>query len=136
MMTLNGLRTIRAYGHEEAHQRRFIRSSETRNSTIALSRLSALLSPLTDLGYLGILCVIIAGASLWNANVPTTLAAVALLYRLQPHARQIESSLLYMAQIEPQLRSVRMMLERDDKEYPRPVTGPLRRSARAYVSRM
>ena len=126
MITLNGLRTIRAYGQEEVHQRRFIRSSsEARKTTIAVSRLSALLNPLTDVGYLGILCAIIAGASLWNASFATTLAAIVLLYRLQPYGRQIQSDLLYMAQIEPQLRSVRMMLERDDKEYPAPGHRPI-----------
>ncbi len=86
LMTLEGLRTIRAYGLEEAHQRRFIRSSaEARQASMALTRLSSLLSPLTEVGYLAILCLIIAGSSLWNANFATTLAAVALLYRLQPH---------------------------------------------------
>jgi ABC-type multidrug transport system fused ATPase/permease subunit len=119
LMTLEGLRTIRAYGQEEVHQRRFLRSSaEARQTSIALTRLSSLLNPLTEVGYLGILCVIIAGSSLWGINFATTLAAVALLYRLQPHTRTLEGNLLYMAQIEPQLRSVRMMLEKDDKEYP------------------
>jgi ABC-type multidrug transport system fused ATPase/permease subunit len=119
LMTLEGLRTIRAYGLEEAHQRRFIRSSaEARQASLALTRLSSLLNPMTEVGYLAILCLIIAGASLWSASFPTTLASVALLYRLQPHTREVEGNLLYMAQIEPQLRSVRMMLQRDDKEYP------------------
>lgn len=119
LMTLEGLRTIRAYGLEEAHQRRFEHfSAEARETSMALTRLSSLLNPLTEVGYLAILCLIIAGASLWNASFPTTLAAVALLYRLQPRTREMEGNLLYMAQIEPQLRSVRMMLERNDKEYP------------------
>jgi ABC-type multidrug transport system fused ATPase/permease subunit len=119
LMTLEGLRTIRAYGQEDLHQRRFIRSSaEARQTSIALTRLSSLLNPLTEVGYFGILCVIIAGSSLWGLSFTTTLAAVALLYRLQPHVRKLEGNLLYMAQIEPQLRSVRMMLQKDDKEYP------------------
>ena len=42
-------------------------------------------------------------------------ACVALLYRLQPHARAIEGNLLYLARIEPQLRSVRSMLQTKDK---------------------
>lgn len=126
LMTLEGLRTIRAYGQEEVHQRRFTRTStEARQTSIALTRLSSLLSPLTEIGYLGILGVIIAGSSLWDTSFPTTLAAVALLYRLQPHTREIESNLLYMAQIEPQLRSVRMMLQKDDKEYPAPGHVPI-----------
>jgi ABC-type multidrug transport system fused ATPase/permease subunit len=126
LMTLEGLRTIRAYGQEEVHQRRFTgTSTEARQTSIALTRLSSLLSPLTEIGYLGILGVIIAGSSLWDTSFPTTLAAVALLYRLQPHTREIESNLLYMAQIEPQLRSVRMMLQKDDKEYPAPGHVPI-----------
>jgi ABC-type multidrug transport system fused ATPase/permease subunit len=80
-------------------------------------RLSALLNPLTEVGYLGILCVIIAGTGTWHATFATTLTAVALLYRLQPYTREIELNLLYLAQIEAPLRSVRAMLRRDDKEY-------------------
>ena len=121
LLTLEGLRTIRAYGQEDLHQRRFSRSSaEARRTSIALTRLSSLLSPLTEVGYLGILCVIIAGASLWGTNFATTLAAVALLYRLQPYTREMESNLLYLAQVEPQLGSVLTMLNRDDKHYPQP----------------
>ena len=126
LMTLEGLRTIRAYGQEQVHQQRFIRSSaEAREASIALTRLSSLLHPLTEVGYLGILCVIIAGAGIWQTSFATTLAAVALLYRLQPYTREIESNLLYLAQIEPQLRSVRSMLQRDDKQYPSQGHRPL-----------
>ncbi len=127
LMTLEGLRTIRAYGQEEVHQRRFSRSSaEARQTSIALTRLSSLLNPLTEVGYLGILCVIIAASQIWNTSFATTLAAVALLYRLQPYTRELESNLLYMAQIEPQLRSVRMMMQKEDKEYPAPGYQPIR----------
>ncbi len=126
LLTLEGLRTIRAYGQERLHQQRFVRSSgEARRASVALTRLSSLLSPLTEVGYLAILCVIIAGSGLWGTSFATTLAAVALLYRLQPHAREIESNLFYLAQVEPQLRSVRMMLKRDDKHYPQPGHRPM-----------
>lgn len=127
LMTLEGLRTIRAYGQEEVHQLRFLRSSsEARQTSIALNRLSSLLNPLTEIGYLCILFVIIAGSSHWGISFATALAAVALLYRLEPHTREVEGNLLYMAQIEPQLRSVRMMLQSGDKEYPAPGKLPIR----------
>jgi ABC-type multidrug transport system fused ATPase/permease subunit len=127
LLTLEGLRTIRAYGQEEFHQQRFNRSSaEARRTSVALTRLSSLLSPLTEVGYLGILCVIVAGSTLWGTNFATTLAAVALLYRLQPYTKEIDGNLHYLAQIEPQLRSVRTMLERDDKHYPAPGHRDLR----------
>jgi ABC-type multidrug transport system fused ATPase/permease subunit len=118
LMTLEGLRAIRAYGQERVHQQRFVESSaEARRVSLALARLTALLDPLTEVGYLGILCVIMAGAAYGGGSFATTLAAVALLYRMHPPAREVEGHLLYLAQIEPQLRSVRMMLRKDDKQY-------------------
>lgn len=126
LMTLEGMRTIRAYGLEDLHQQRFVRfSSEARYTSTATTRLSAMLHPLTEVGYLGILCVIIATAGLWGSTFATTLAAVALLYRLQPHVRELEGNLLYLAQIQPQLSSVRRMLETSDKDYPCPGHRPI-----------
>ncbi len=111
LMTIQGLRTIRAYGQEALQHERFVRSSaEARETSLALARLSSLLDPITEVGYLVMLCVIVAAAVQAGTALPTLLAAVALLYRLQPHAREIEGHLLYLAQIEPQLRSVRSML--------------------------
>jgi ABC-type multidrug transport system fused ATPase/permease subunit len=121
LMTLQGMRTIRAYGQEEIHQKRFEQASvEARRVALGLARLSALVSPLTEVGYLVVLFLVIASADAWGIGFATSLAAVALLYRLQPHMRELETSLLYMAQIEPQLRSIRLMLSTDDKEYPKP----------------
>jgi ABC-type multidrug transport system fused ATPase/permease subunit len=119
LMTLQCMRTIRAYGQEQAHQLRFERASAVARSTaIKLTRLSSLLGPLTEVGYLAILCVVIAGSPFWDASFATTLACVALLYRLQPRTRELDGNLLYLAQIQPQLRSVRQMLETGDKTYP------------------
>jgi ABC-type multidrug transport system fused ATPase/permease subunit len=112
LMTIEGLRTIRAYGQEAVHHERFVRSSaEARETALALAKLSSLLDPITEVGYLVMLCVIVAVALQVGTPLATLLAATALLYRLQPHAREIEGHLLYLAQIEPQLRSVRSMLQ-------------------------
>ncbi|WP_206734286.1 ATP-binding cassette domain-containing protein [Bradyrhizobium zhanjiangense] len=120
LMTLQGMRTIRAYGQEEVHQKRFEHAStQARQVALRLARLSALVSPLTEVGYLAVLFLVIAFADMWGIGFATSLTAVALLYRLQPHMRDLEGNLLYMAQIEPQLRSIRHMLSTDDKEYPK-----------------
>ncbi len=112
LMTIEGLRTIRAYGQERAHQERFLRSSaEARRTSLALTHLSALLDPITEVGFLVILFGIAAAAVHGGTGLATVLAAAALLYRLQPQTREIEGHLLYLAQIEPQLRSVRSMLQ-------------------------
>ncbi len=126
LMTLQGMRTIRAYGQEKSHQERFeCASVEARQIALGLVRLNALIYPLTEVGYLLLLCAIIAFANFWNVGFATTLAAVALLYRLQPHLRELEGNLLYMAQIGPQLRSIRLMLSTDDKDYPNPGEYPI-----------
>ena len=46
-----------------------------------------------------------------SISFATTLACVALLYRLQPHMRELEGSLIYLAQLEPEMRSVLGMLQ-------------------------
>lgn len=115
LMTIEGLRTIRVYGQERALQKRFMRlSAEARRMSMALTRLSAKLGPITELSYLIILLVIAAAAVHLGTGLEAILASAALLYRLQPHVREIESHLLYLAQIEPQLRSVRSMLQTED----------------------
>ncbi len=118
LITMQGMRTIRAYGQEAARQGRFDEiSSKAFLVNQALRRLSAWLSPITDIGYLATVCVIVAGSSLWDTSFPITLSAVALLYRLQPHTSEFESNLLYLAQAQPRLRSVVRMLETGDKQY-------------------
>lgn len=119
LVTVEGMRTIRAYAQEAILQRRFIDSSgKARETTLGLVRLNSWIEPVTEVGYLGMLCVIIAGADLWGAGFAVTLGAVALLYRLQPHVREFELNLLNIVRLQPQLRSVRNMLETEDKDYP------------------
>jgi ABC-type multidrug transport system fused ATPase/permease subunit len=119
LMTLDGMRTIRAYGLEDVHQRRFVSfSARARDNSIAQSRLSALLNPLTETSYLAILCVIIASGPYLNTSFAAIIGCVLLLYRLQPHIWGIESAMLQLMQVEPQLRSVHSMLETKDKHYP------------------
>ncbi len=123
LKTLDGMRTIRAYGLEDLHQRRFADySAKAREYSISLSRLAALLNPLTETAYLGILCVIIASSPYLNVSFTAVIGCVLLLYRLQPHVWGLESAMLQLAQVEPQLRSVRCMLETKNKHYPKPGT--------------
>ncbi len=126
LVTLQGMRTIRAYGQEEYHHGRFVAASAiARESSLAMLRLSAWIGPLTEIGYLAILCTIIAAAGWWGTSFAVTLGAVVLLYRLQPHIRELEANLLYIAQVQTQLRSVRTMIQDDDKEYPLAGTVPV-----------
>ena len=134
LKTLDGMRTIRAYGLEEVYQRRFAAyAAKAREYSIALSRLSALLSPLTETAYLAILCVIIALSPYLNTSFATIVGCVLLLYRLQPHTWGLENAMLQLAQVEPQLRSVRSMLETKGKTYPKPGTVALSRMSKGIA---
>lgn len=128
LTTLEGMRTIRAYGLEDVHHRRFISySAKARENSIGQSRLSALLHPLTETGFLAILCIIMAAGPFLHTSFAIIIGCVLILYRLQPHIWGIESAILHLAQVEPQLRSVRSMLETNDKNYPAPGTIPFGR---------
>ena len=127
LMTLQALRTIRAYGQEALHQRRFVQSSAAaRNASLSLIRLSSWIGPTTEIGYLGMLGSIVLVSGWWHISFEVTLAAVALLYRLQPHTQEFESNMLFLAQMQPQLRSVLEMIQSEDKEYPSQGTIALR----------
>ena len=112
MVTLQGMRTIRAFGQEETHQKRFdISSAAARDADIKGMKLTLLLDPLTEVGYLVIVGIIIVGSQSFGISFATALTCVALLYRLQPHVRELEGVRLKLLQLEPQLHSVRTMLE-------------------------
>ena len=119
LMTLQGMRAIRAYGRESAQHRAFLQSSAAARQSLArMDRLNAAISPATEIGYLAILCLIVAGASALQIDFHATLTIVALLYRLQPHLREFEGNLLFLAQSAPQLKAVRKMIGPEGKSFP------------------
>ncbi|MGC6401660.1 ABC transporter ATP-binding protein [Sphingomonas sp. FW199] len=126
LMTLQGMRTIRAYGQEPVHRDRYADASDhARVAAFRLQRMTAWLSPLTELGYLAILSLIVGGIDWWGTDIAVTLGAVVLLYRLQPHIRQLEGNLLLLAQLQPQLKSVRRVLEAAMRQKPEPIGQPI-----------
>ena len=58
-----------------------------------------------------ILGILMVAAPYLGATFATTLTCIALLYRLQPHVREVEGHRLKLLQLEPQLQSVRSILE-------------------------
>jgi ABC-type multidrug transport system fused ATPase/permease subunit len=123
LVVLQGLRTIRAFAQEARYQDAFEHASaEARATSFSLERLYALINPATEIGYFALLCVIVAVAEAGGTPFATTLACVALLYRLQPHMRELEGHVLHLAQLEPEMRAVLGMLEADDGTGPPPGT--------------
>lgn len=80
--------------------------------------IKGLLGPLSEVGSLGALIAIALVAGNAGADVPTIIAAVLLLFRLQPHLRELDTSRLSLAGLSASLRSVREMIDHD-KPYSR-----------------
>lgn len=128
LVTLQAMRTLRAFGQEGRHQAAFEgASAEARRVNMELDRLHAFINPATEIGYLALLCGIVFVAQSNSIPFSTTLACVALLYRLQPHVRELEGNLLYLAQVGPSLRQVTGMLNRSGKARTPPGSVPFDR---------
>ena len=126
LMTLQGMRAIRAYGREKAQNAAFVKSSASARESLArMERLSAAIRPATEIGYLAIICLIVGGAGALKVDFHATLTIVALLYRLQPHLQEFASNSLFLAQSAPQLQSVRRMIGPEGKTYPDPGSLPM-----------
>lgn len=123
MITLQGMRIIRAFAQEDIQHQRFKAGSADAHSVILRElQLLLLLDPLTEVGYLIILGTIILGAQSLGINFGTTLTCVALLYRLQPHVRELEGHRLMLLQLDPQLASIRSLLEAEHRQHEAPGT--------------
>lgn len=125
MIAIQGMRTIRAFAQESRQEQRFDSASErARRTSVALEHLQHLIPPLSESGYLAVLGVVIVVSTLLEIPFAATLAAVALLYRLQPHMRELDSNLLELGGIEASIRLVGSVLDRSDKDYPPDGTEP------------
>ena len=114
LATLQGMRTIRAFGQERRRQDSFeSASADARAIGFRLEWLYAMIQPTTEIGYFALLCVVVALAQTSGISFATTLACVALLYRLQPHLRELEGHLLHVVVLGPDIRSVLALLDRD-----------------------
>jgi ATP-binding cassette, subfamily B, bacterial MsbA len=127
LVTLQGMRTLRAFGQEQRYQHTFeLASAKVRRTSMAFERLNALVSPAVQIGYLILLTAIILVSDPMGISFVATLAFVALVYRLQPHVHDLERNLLYAAQLEASARSVMGMLDRSGKTYLLPGVTPFR----------
>lgn len=111
--SIEGSRTIRAYGRERWAARRFrAASTRTRRLYEAIERMQILLHPLNEIAYLVLLGGIALGSSALGTAPAATFAAVLLLYRMQPQLRGLESSRLALAGHDASIAAVERQLGR------------------------
>lgn len=118
LVALQGMRALRAFAQEARYQREFeTASAQVRQTSITFERLHALVSPAVQLGYLLLLVAIVFAGTPLGVSFAGTLTFLALLYRYQPYARELQSNLLSIAQLQASVASVMSVLDRSDKIY-------------------
>lgn len=111
LVAMQGMRTVRAFGQEALVKARFEdASAEVRRRFDRLERLYACVGPLGEIGSLALLGGIIVAALWLDLSAATTLAAVALLHRLNPHIRELEGHGMKLAGGLASLHAVREIL--------------------------
>lgn len=125
LVSLHGMRTLRAFAQEDFLLRAFSAASvRVRSLAIRKEKLKSLIGPLGEVVSVGTLILIAAIASAAGIGIATIVASVLLLFRLQPHLREIDNNRLALAGMAAALRDVREVLDRADK--PWPVEGSVR----------
>ena len=119
LVSLQGMRTLRAFAQEPYILRVFIAaSSKVRRLAIAAERIKALVGPLGEVASLGTVVAIAWVASAFQIDTPTTVASVMLLFRLQPHLRELEGHRLSISSMGASLGAVRGAIEHEGKPWP------------------
>ncbi len=118
LSTLQGMRTIRAFGREEEEKQRFGNvSARVRRIFMESDRINSLVDPISEISYLALLTVIVALSVPLEISFASTLAAVALLYRLRPYIGEFQGHWLKLSELNTSLGVVKSVLDRSDKPY-------------------
>ncbi len=119
LVSLHGMRTIRAFAQEEQVLGLFsAASANVRRLAIRAEWLKQLNTPIGEIGSLGALVVIAVVASRIGIDVPTIIASALLLFRMQPHLRGIDAKRLGLANMSPTLANLRSAIEIEGKIWP------------------
>ncbi len=120
LVSLHGMRTLRAFAQEEFMLRIYsVASSTVRRLGTHTDLLKALLRPVSEVSGLLTLVAIALVAGAAGIGVATIITAALLLFRLQPHLREIDRNRLALDGMTASVRNVRDMLAPEGKIWPR-----------------
>ena len=118
LVILQAMRALRVFGFQQRYRQGFeAASASVRRTSVAFERLHAFVSPAIQAGYLLILVVIVEAGVFTDIPFMVVLTFIALLYRLQPNVRELQSNSIALVQLEPSLLSIIGMLDRRNKTY-------------------
>jgi subfamily B ATP-binding cassette protein MsbA len=121
---LGSMRVIRAFGQEAREQARFDRASNrVRRSFLSMDRICAAIHPLLEVLYAPLFLGTLAFARHLGIELPTLLAFLLLLYRLQPQVKALDHNRVQLAALAGAVTEVASLLDEADKPYVR--SGPL-----------
>ncbi|WP_156679488.1 ATP-binding cassette domain-containing protein [Sphingomonas profundi] len=107
MRVLQAARTIRIFGQTRAQAAAFAaESGRLRRGSIRSDLTSGMAEPLSHAAYLGIVALIAVVAVRNRLSYEQVLAAVALLYRMQPYASEFEAQRLHLATLLAPVRAI------------------------------
>jgi len=115
---LGSMRVIRLFGQEKRECERFSEVAErNRAASQGVEIAEAMIRPATELFYTPLFLGILVAAWGTGFAFPTLIAFMLLLYRLQPHARQLDQIRVEMAGLLPGVQQIAGLLRREDKPY-------------------
>jgi ABC-type multidrug transport system fused ATPase/permease subunit len=118
MLSLQSMRTVRAFGQEAQRRAAFEKASASaRLVADRMELVNAIVSPLSEVGYVCLLLATTAFASGIGLPFASTLTAVALLYRLQGPIRELQASAMGLAQAEAPVALIYEVLRKDNKTF-------------------
>jgi ABC-type multidrug transport system fused ATPase/permease subunit len=121
LAAVHGARLIRAFAQEEGEKERVTRAvAQLRKDTMRAESTQSLAMPINEIGYLALLIGIIAIAAQLGVAQAAAFTAIALLYRMAPQVRELESNRLMFASLYAPLHGVTELVR---IETPRAKTG-------------
>jgi ATP-binding cassette, subfamily B, bacterial MsbA len=124
--TLTHHRLVRAFGTEAHETARFRTTTEAlRRSTLRTELLKGIANPATELLYVPLMFAAIGLGLAMGLGMPTLLAYLLLLYRLQPHLRNIDSLRVELASFSGPVEDIVTVLEMVDRSAPRSGSRPV-----------
>lgn len=92
---IQGMRTIRAFAREDDRKAAFVATSDMlRRFLVRIDYLYAYIDPVNEIGYVLLLGGLLLGAAVFHVPAPSVLAAVIMMYRVQPSLREFNDNRL------------------------------------------
>lgn len=118
---IQGMRTIRAFAREDDRKAAFVGASDTlRRFLVRIDYLYAYIDPVNEIGYVLLLGALLLGAAAFHVPAPSVLAAIIMMYRVQPSLREFNDNRLALTHHMAALGAVSPMIDQRDRRRENP----------------